>query len=160
MAPARKTAVPTTKAPKAGSPTVHARPADAPPTDADIARVLGDAFPAFQALASQDGKATSEWKRYSRNSPWVLKVTVGKRALFYARPDGNVLKVTVVLGERAARAALEGRVRTSLHDAIRAAKVYPEGRPVETRVRRRTDLAGVEELIAVKLETTGQPAKR
>jgi hypothetical protein len=68
----------------------------------------------------------------------------------------DAFEATVVLGERAAQAALAGRVSKNLHASIRAAKPYVEGRPVRVIVRTRADLAGVEELVAVKLNPTGE----
>jgi hypothetical protein len=127
-----------------------------PPTKSEMAAVLGDAYPAFQALV---GTGAAEWRRYTRNSPWVLKVSQGKRSLFYARPDSGHLEVTVLLGGRAVDAALAGQVSKRLHDAIRKAKVFPEGRPVRVVVKRPSDLAKVQQLIAVKLEATARPGK-
>jgi len=130
-----------------------------PPTESEMAAVLGDAYPAFRALVDRAGAGAAEWRRYTRNSPWVLKVSQGKRSLFYARPDSGHLRVTVLLGGRAVDAALAGRVSRRLHDSIRKAKVYPEGRPVSVVVKRPSDLAKVEELIAVKLEATARPSQ-
>ena len=132
---------------------------DRPPSDEEIAALLGKGYPAFQAVAAYGGKAVAEWKRYTAKSPWVLKVSMGKRSLFYARLDEGALLVTVLLAERATEAALAGGVRASLHEAIRSATVYPEGRPVVTRVRKPGDWRGVEELIALKVETA-KPAAR
>jgi hypothetical protein len=123
-----------------------------PPTESEMAAVLGEAYAAFQALVSRAGVGAAEWRRYTKNSPWVLKVSQGKRTLFYARPDSGHLRVTVLLGGRAVDAALAGQVSKRLQDSIRKAKVYPEGRPVSVVVKRPSDLAKVEELIAVKLE--------
>lgn len=130
-----------------------------PPTESEMAAVLGDAYPAFQALVSRAGAGAAEWRRYTKNSPWVLKVSQGKRSLFYARPDSGHLSVTVLLGGRAVEAALAGQVSKRLHASIRKAKVYPEGRPVRVVVKRPSDLAKVEELIAVKLEATARVGK-
>jgi hypothetical protein len=67
----------------------------------------------------------------------------------------DAFEATVVLGERAAQAALAGRVSTALHASIRAAKPYVEGRPVRVMVKGQADVARVEELVAVKLNPTG-----
>jgi hypothetical protein len=138
----------------------EARPAAAeatsPPSEAEMAAALGDAYAAFQALVTRGGEGAAEWRRYSKQSPWVLKVTQGKRTLFYARPDSGGLKVTVLLGGRAVEAALAGRVSKRLQTSIRKAKVYPEGRPVSMVVKRPSDLAKVEALVAVKLEGTAR----
>lgn len=137
--------------------TVKSAAADArPPSDAEMAAVLGDAYPAFQALVNRDGKGTAEWRRYTRRSPWVLKVSEGKRTLFYARPESGSLTVTILLGGRAVDAALAGQVSRRLHASIRKAKVYPEGRPVSVVITKPSDLAKVEELVAVKLAATAR----
>jgi hypothetical protein len=124
-----------------------------------MAAVLGDAYPAFQALVHRDGKGTAEWRRYTKHSPWVLKVSEGKRTLFYVQPEPGCLRVTVLLGGRAVDAALAGQVSKRLHASIRKAKAYPEGRPVCVVIRRPSDLAKVEELVAVKLQATAKPRR-
>ena len=131
----------------------------APPSESTMAAVLGDAYAAFQRLVRGNGEAVAEWRRYSKNSPWLLKVSKGKRTLFYARPDGEVLKITVLLGGRAVEAALAGKVSKKLQASIREAKVFPEGRPVSVWIKKATDIAKVEELISLKLEATGRPGK-
>ena len=133
----------TTKVPKA----VPARP----PSESELKEVLGDAYSAFQGLLTRAGPGAAEWRRYTDNSPWVLKVTQGKRSLFYARLDSGHLKVTVLLGSRAVEAALAGQVSKGLHGSIRKAKAYPEGRPVSVAIRKPSDFAKVEELIAAKV---------
>ena len=131
-----------------------------PPSDSELKAVLGEAYTGFQALVGRAGPGAAEWRRYTKNSPWLLKVTQGKCSLFYARPDSGHLKVTVLLGSRAVEAALAGLVSKRLHESIRKAKVYPEGRPVSVAIRRPSDLGKVEELIAAKVAATARPAKR
>jgi hypothetical protein len=130
-----------------------------PPSDSEMKAVLGEAYDAFQALVMRAGPGAAEWRRYSKNSPWVLKVSQGKRSLFYARPDSGHLKVTVLLGGRAVEAALAGRVSKRLHESIRKARAYPEGRPVSVAIKRPSDLGKVEELIAAKVAATARPVK-
>jgi uncharacterized protein DUF3788 len=131
-----------------------------PPSDTELKAVLGEAYSAFQDLVSRAGPGAAEWRRYTKNSPWVLKVTQGKRGLFYARLDAGHLEVTVLLGGRAVEAALAGQVSKRLHDSIRNAKVYPEGRPVRVVIKRPSDLGKVEELIAAKVAATARSGKR
>jgi hypothetical protein len=123
-----------------------------PPTAGELAKLLGDALPAFKALVkSRDGR-TSEWRRYSAKTPWVVKVSQGDRTLYYAKPLPEAIEATVVLGDRAAEAALAGAVSRHLHESIRSAKRYPEGRPVRVMVKGMADLGAIEELVAVKLK--------
>jgi hypothetical protein len=134
-----------------------AAPADEskPPSKRELASLLGKSHTAFLALAQRGSAFTGEWKRYGKKSPWVLKVSQGDRTLFYATPMPGAFEATIVLGERAAQAALAGRVSKMLHASIRAAKPYVEGRPVRVMVKGHADLAGVEELVAVKLNPNG-----
>lgn len=128
-------------------------PADnaSPPSTGKLAGLLGKSHAAFRTLTVR-ATATCEWRRYSAKSPWVLKVSQGDRTLFYVTPKVQQFEVTVVLGERAVATALAGRVRKELHESIRSAKPYVEGRPVRVVVTSEADLAGVEELVAVKLK--------
>jgi hypothetical protein len=123
-----------------------------PPTTRELTILLGESYAAFLALARRISGDTREWKRYSKNSPWVLKVSQADRTLFYVTPMAGAFEVTVVLGERATAAALDGRVSKKLHPSIRAARTYVEGRPVRIVIRGKADLAGVEQLVAVKLD--------
>jgi hypothetical protein len=125
-----------------------------------MAATLGELYPAFQAMTRRGGEATAEWRRYSKNTPWVLKVSKGRQALFYARPDSGALEVTVLLGARAVEAALAGAVSKQLHAAIREARAFPEGRPVNVWIKRPSDLAKIDELITVKLETRANRPRR
>ena len=124
---------------------------DTAPGSRALARQLGRSHAAFAALVERGAGTTREWKRYKKDAPWVVKVNQGSRTLFYLRPDTGFFHVTVILGERAANAALGGRVSGTLHEAIRDARKFVEGRPVPVTVRTLKDAALVEELLAVKL---------
>ena len=124
----------------------------AAPDDDELVGMLGVSHAAFHALTHDRNEVTREWKRYSKNGPWALKVCKGGRTLFYLIPKANRFEVIVVLGQRATDAALAGRVRQELHAAIRSAKPYVEGRSVKIVVTGNDDLADVEELVAVKLK--------
>jgi hypothetical protein len=123
-----------------------------PPDAGQLATLLGRSHAAFSALTQRGSGVTTEWKRYSKTAPWTLKVSHGERTLFYVTPQRGAFEATVVLGERAAEAALSGRVSKSLHASVRAAKPYAEGRPVRIVVTGEEELSGVEELLAVKLD--------
>ncbi len=123
-----------------------------PPTTRQLSALLGDSHAAFRTLTQRGTAVSGEWKRYSAASPWVLKVSQGTRTLFYVTPKTGEFEVTVLLGKRATDAALAGRVTKALHASIRDARAYAEGRPVRVTVKGEKDLAGVEQLIAVKLK--------
>jgi hypothetical protein len=81
-----------------------------PPSTRELASLLGRSHAAFLALTQRGSAFTCEWKRYGKKSPWVLKVSQADRTLLYATPMADAFEATVVLGERAAQAALAGRV--------------------------------------------------
>lgn len=123
-----------------------------PPTPRQLSAQLGGSYGAFKTLTHRGAGVTREWKRYSATSPGVHKVNQGDRTLFYVTPKAGAFEVTVLLGKRATEAALSGRVSKALHASIRDAREYAEGRPVRVTVTSEADLAGVEELVAVKLK--------
>jgi kynureninase len=127
-------------------------PDHAPPSKRQVAALLGGAHAAYRALAERGDGAVAEWRQYTKKSPWVVRVSKGARAYYYLQPEAGGCRVTVLLGARAAEAALAGAVPASLHDAIRQAKVYPEGRPVVVRVTTDDDVRAVEQLLEVKLK--------
>ena len=133
-------------------PTAH-------PTDAELATMLGPAYPALEVLLRGAPERTAEWRKYSSRSAWLLRVSQRGKPVIYLQPEPGALKATVLLGARAVEAALAGRVSARLHPAIRNAKVYPEGRPVVVRVARASDAARVEELVAVKLKPVAPVAR-
>ena len=125
-----------------------------PPSAREVATLLGRSHAAFVTLTQRGSGVTCEWKRYTKASPWTLKVSQGDRTLLYATPKADAFEATVILGERATEAALGGRVSKRLHASIRAAKSYVEGRVVRVMVKGQADVAAVEELVAVKLKPT------
>ncbi|MDH3455806.1 MAG: DUF3788 family protein [Gemmatimonadota bacterium] len=122
----------------------------APPVG-ELRDLLGRCYRVFDRVAHPSPSVTSEWRCYKKGTPPVLKVIDGKRTLYYVRPDRGSVHVTVVLGRLACDAALAGRVPAHLHDVIRSAKQFPEGRAVRLELHRLADVADVEALLAVKL---------
>jgi hypothetical protein len=125
-------------------------PAEAP-TASDLRELLAGCHDAWQALLQGQEGAAGEWRRFTKNSPWVFRATRGKRPQFYARPEPGAFEVTVLIGANAVKAALSGTAPKRLQTAIRNAKAYPEGRPLRVWVRKLADLRKVDELIALKL---------
>ena len=126
--------------------------ADAVPDQAGLLGLLGAARDAFDRLAAPGGGATAEWRRYSKASPWTLKVVAGKRTLYYLTPGDGEFTVTLILGERASVTALAAHnVPGQLKQALRDARPYAEGRGIRIPVRGISDLGPVERLLAIKL---------
>ncbi len=122
-----------------------------PPSPAQIRRSLGAAFAAWEALLDPSLGRTMEWKRYSKNAPWALRVNEGKKTVFWVRPTKGELHVTLIVGEKKVQTGLAGRLPGRLKDDLRKAPKYPEGRAVRLRMRTAARVADVERLVSLKL---------
>jgi predicted DNA-binding protein (MmcQ/YjbR family) len=106
--------------------------------------------PLLDALLARFADLAPEWKTYSAKAGPSLRLRRAERTILYATPQPDTLRVTVVLGGKAAAAALASRIPARLKRAIAAAKVYVEGRPVAVTVRQPEDLRDVEALVRFK----------
>jgi Protein of unknown function (DUF3788) len=127
-----------------------------PPSDADVARALGPAKPAWDSIAvemaGELGIADREWKSYGVKHGWSLRLKRGKRNIVYLAPCQGCFDVLLILGDRAVKAARAsglGRAGTRLLDA---APRYPEGTGVRLQVSRAKDLPLITKLARIKLE--------
>ncbi len=89
-----------------------------PPTDADLARVLGRCKRHWDRLVARaqqlDPAAAPEWKFYSARSGWTHVVHGERRSLLYLQPAEKRFTASFTIGERAMTAAR----RTGLADHI------------------------------------------
>jgi hypothetical protein len=121
-----------------------------PPTDAELIARLGDAGRAFTQLLAALPGTRREWRTYGRRSGWVLKLLQGTRTMCYVQPADGSFRVTVVLGQAAADAALASALSPAVKDALRAARVYVEGRSVAVDVSTTRHMDDVLLLLAAK----------
>jgi predicted DNA-binding protein (MmcQ/YjbR family) len=127
-------------APKRLSAALDERTAAVASVDAGLVDVLLARFPDL----------SPEWKTDSARAGRTLRLRRRERTVLYVQPQPGALRVTVVLGGKAIASALESGLTRRLQDAIAAAKVYVEGRPVVVTVRKPADLRDVERLVAFK----------
>jgi hypothetical protein len=126
------------------------RKADGPPSPADVKRMLGPAFAAWEAILDPARGRTTEWKRYGVKHPWSLRVFEGKRTVLWVRPAEGELHATVIVGKKAVAAGLAGQLSERLKKALRDAPAYPEGRAIRFRLKSATRVRDVERLIDLK----------
>lgn len=125
--------------------------ADAPPSEAAVRRALGPAVAAWDALLDPARNRTREWKRYGKTHPWSLRVNEGKRTVLWLVPEEGVLRVAVILGEKAVARGLAGSLSQKLKRELRDATAYPEGRAVRYRMKSAARVRDVEKLIDLKM---------
>ena len=125
------------------------------PSDADLAKALGTAKPAWDRLladlAAQHGVTTQEWKCYSAKAGWSLRLLRGKRTIVWMAPCEGCFRVAFVFGERAVQAARNSGLPARVILIIDEAPKYPEGTGVRLEIRGPKDIPAVMKLAAIKL---------
>lgn len=127
-----------------------------PPTDAEVAAVLGPAAPLWteliQEVTSDAGKMTQEWKGVSVNKyGWSLRLRQKGRNIVYLSPCNGCFKVAFVLSDKAVKAANNAHLPKKLADALAVAPHYPEGTGLRLNVNRANDLPAIRKLAQIKL---------
>jgi hypothetical protein len=126
--------------------------AGAPPAEATLTGALGQSRSAFEHLRTLRPGVGAEWRRYSKAGAWTLKVSEGKRTLFYLTPGDGEFTVALILGERATAAALAAEDVAEVHKrALREARPYAEGRGIRVAVKGEHECAAIERLLEIKL---------
>jgi len=127
----------------------------APPEDAEVAAVLGEAKSVWDAwlgeLASAYGARSTEWKSYSPKAGWSLRVWKGKRTIVWLSPREGFFVAAFILGEKAVASAAAAAFPTAIRQLLDEAPRYPEGRGVRLSLRKAADLATARRLTELKL---------
>jgi hypothetical protein len=126
------------------------------PTDRELTAALGPARSAWdQALATfvdKHGPFDQEWKSYSPKSGWSLRLKRAKRNIVYLSPMRDCFCVSLTLGEKAMKLALECELPPDMQKAVREAVKYPEGYGILLEVNSGTELAPLAKLVTIKSE--------
>jgi hypothetical protein len=125
------------------------------PTDAELAKVLGSAKKHWDRLVTnleqKQNVAEHEWKAYSKNSGWTLRLKRKGRAIVYLSPYRGSFLAAFALGDRAVAAARESDLPENVLENIAQSRRYVEGTAVRIEVRTVRDIKAVEALSAIKL---------
>lgn len=121
-----------------------------PPTDAELKRRLGPAWPAYTALLAAAADLRPEWKYYGARYGWNLKLFKGSRNLCFVNHYEGEFTVAFLFGERDVPRVLQSGIDQALKDEFTTAKQYVEGRPLRIRVRTEAELAAVPQLLDIK----------
>jgi hypothetical protein len=122
---------------------------------ARVRKSLGPAVAAWDAFLDPVRRRTIEWKRYRAQDPWSVRVYEGKRTVLWLVPEKGVLRVAVILGEKAVARGLAGRLSQKLRGELRNATRYPEGRAVRYRMKSAARVRDVERLVDLKVGRSG-----
>lgn len=128
---------------------------DTPPSQADLAAVLGPASRHWNAIVQGSGSDEAAWKRYSRKSGWTLVVRRKGRTLVYLAPHTKSFKAVLILGERAYASLAAAGLPPEVVARFAAARPYAEGRGADLTVKSARDVTVVLRLIEIKTAPAG-----
>jgi hypothetical protein len=125
------------------------------PTDAELAAALGPAKAVWDQLlaelSQEYGVNDYEWKSYSPNAGWSLRVKRKTRTIVWLSPSDGSFTVAFILGDKALRAARQFKVPQRVVRAISEAPNYPEGTCIRLKVKSSRDIGTLMKLATIKL---------
>jgi hypothetical protein len=121
----------------------------------ELKKTLGRAGAHWESLrthvAAEYAPLDETWNFAGANWGWSLRLKQKKRTVLYMTPRKAHFLVGFVLGEKAVRAAHDGKLPDTTLAAIDEAKKYAEGRGVRIEVRNKKDLEVAKALAAIKM---------
>lgn len=87
----------------------------------------------------------------SKSTGWGLRLRQGEKTIVYMTPRTGYFLASFALGEKAVQAAHRSSLPAAVLDGIDNAPKYAEGRGVRLEVRRKQDVASIEELAMLKV---------
>jgi len=127
----------------------------AQPTPQEVAAALGPTATLWNkligCLADECGLTEQEWNSYSLKAGWSMRFKQKKRNILYMAPCKDCFRIAMILGDKALKAARQIKLPQRIVKAIDEAPRYPEGTGVRLVVKRVSDLAGIQQLAAIKL---------
>jgi len=124
------------------------------PTDSDLESALKtslgvwDSF--FDYLRDRYGAVKTEWKFYSKNAGWTLKVIGEKRTITFLSPNDGHFFATVGMGAKGKEQALQADISQRNKELIEEARVYAEGWTILVKVDKETDLDDVKTILNIR----------
>jgi len=103
-------------------------------------------------LTENIGSVKEEWKFYGAKSGWTMKVLLGKRNLFFMKPEESAFMVAFVFGDKAVSAVEKSNLPENIKTELTEAKKYMEGRGLRVYVKTNDDLEIVKKLVEIKVK--------
>jgi len=124
------------------------------PNDEDLEDILKSSLDVYNKLISflknEYGLLTTEWKFYSKKAGWTLRISNKKRNLVFFSPNEDYFLVTVNMGVKVSKIALDSDISDNTKDLIKQAKVYAEGISILIEVRNDEDLKDIKTILNVR----------
>jgi len=121
-----------------------------------LSKALEDSYVFWQAIRKdvEDsyGKATEDWKFYSPNYGWTLKLLLKKRNLFFFVATKGGFRMAFVFGDKAVGVIEKSNLPKNIIEEIKNARKYVEGRGLRLEVKDAKSVEVVKKLIKIKVE--------
>ena len=128
-----------------------------PPTPADLEAALGEAMNLWTELQARLGSSFApleeHWSYSGKAYGWLLQLKHKKKTVVNLVPCQGYFVASLALNEKGCEAARRSGLSESALDVVRKAPKYPEGRAVRIEVRGKSDLANVEKLVSVRMNS-------
>lgn len=118
--------------------------------EARLGNAIGLWTEVVDSVSENFGSIDQVWKPSKSDFGKICLLNQKKRTLLYMTPEDGLVRVAIVLGERAVGIALESDLSKEIKDLIREARQYAEGRGIRFDVRSAADVSSVVELIRIK----------
>ena len=124
------------------------------PTTEHVATTLGEAYAVWngiiEGLAEKYQPLEQEWKASKSEFGWMCLLKQKKKTLLYMTPDKGLVRIAVVLGEKATAIALKSKLPTRIKKLISEARPYAEGRGIRFEVSSLKEVSLVLTLVEIK----------
>jgi hypothetical protein len=138
------------------SPNAFAGKSERPSND-ELAAALGPIKSLWDELASDLARENEidvqEWNSYSPKAGWSLRLKHGERTIVYLIPLRGSFQAALVLGNKAVKAARQGRLSARTRKIIAEAPRYAEGTGVRISVNGPGDVSAIKKLARIKSES-------
>ncbi|MBK8497957.1 MAG: DUF3788 family protein [Flavobacteriales bacterium] len=126
---------------------------DKPPTDEELAAVIGKDFRIVAAAMEQlrsDHKSITHTYKFSKISGWHVTYDKGRHRLFYLFPRHDDFLLKVVFNDEGIALLAKAEAWTAVKEKLRSAKKYAEGTLLEFAVAEITSRL-LAELLRIKV---------
>ena len=124
------------------------------PNDEDLENILKSSFDTYNKLISyletEYGSLKKEWKYYSKNAGWTLRISGEKRNLLFLSPNDDYFLVNVNMGVKVSKIVLDTDVSENTKDLIKQAKEYREGISILINIKNEENLEDIKTILDIR----------
>ena len=125
------------------------------PNNNDIEKMLNSKFNVWEYfieyLQSKHEVIETEWKFYSKNAGWCLKISNEKgKNIVFLLPNDNYFIVTVNMGVKVKEQVLQANISDENKKLIEDTKIYAEGISALFTIKDKKDLEDIKTILSIR----------